>query len=202
MVEMSLAGDVADRTHACYNGAVMPEAATLVRRMADGDRAAFGAFYDRYATLAYRVIERIVRDPEDAADVLQDVFWGAWEAAATYDPGRGTPEAWIVTRARSRAIDRVRAVRRRGATFVAPLPEGAMAGAAGSPEMPAAERVAVKTALGELSVDERVVLELAYYAGLTQTEIAARLRQPLGTVKTRMRRGLERLQAMLGKRDA
>jgi RNA polymerase sigma-70 factor (ECF subfamily) len=68
--------------------------------------------------------------------------------------------------------------------------------------MPAPERVAVKTALGELSVDERVVLELAYYAGLTQTEIAARLRQPLGTVKTRMRRGLERLQAMLGKRDA
>jgi RNA polymerase sigma-70 factor (ECF subfamily) len=202
MLEMSLAGDVADQTHACYNGAVMPEAATLVRRMADGDRVAFGAFYDRYATLAYRMIERIVRDPEDAADVLQDVFWGAWEAAGTYDPARGTPEAWIITRARSRAIDRVRAVRRRGATFVAPLPEGAMAGAAGSPETPAAERVAVKTALGELAADERVVLELAYYAGLTQTEIAARLRQPLGTVKTRMRRGLERLQAMLGKRDA
>jgi RNA polymerase sigma-70 factor, ECF subfamily len=87
--------------------------------MAMGDRAAFSEFYNTYAALAYRLIVRIVGDRDDAADVLQEVFWHTWESASTYDPARGSPEAWIITRARSRAIDRVRSVRRRSATFVA-----------------------------------------------------------------------------------
>lgn len=174
--------------------------ADLIQQMAAGDRDACAVFYDRYARLAHGVILRIVPEPADAADVLQEVFWEAWQQAATYDPARGTPEAWIVTRARARAIDRVRSIRRRNETFVAPLPEDQAAG----PEAPgpdAAERAEdrglILGALGGLPEGQREVLELAYYAGLTQTEIAERLKQPLGTVKTRMRLGLERLRGLV-----
>jgi RNA polymerase sigma-70 factor, ECF subfamily len=97
--------------------------ADLIRRMAEGDRDAFARFYDRHARQVFPLIMRIVRDPADAADVLQEVFWEAWQSAASYDPGRGTAEAWIFMRARTRAIDRVRAVRRRSETFVAPVDE-------------------------------------------------------------------------------
>jgi len=175
---------------------------TLIRRMAAGDREAFGSFYDRYASLVYPLIVRIVRDRSDAADVLQDVFWEAWQGAASYDPGRGTPEAWMITRARARAIDRVRALRRRGETFVAPVDE-AMAATPSTPGGDAAERAedrgVIQGALGQLSLAQREVIELAYYAGLTQTEIAERLKQPLGTVKTRIRLGLERLREVVGR---
>ena len=88
----------------------------LIRRMAEGDADACGRFYERYASLVYPLIVRIVQDFADAADVLQEVFWEAWQAAASYDSTRGSPEAWIVVRARTRAIDRVRAVRRRAHT--------------------------------------------------------------------------------------
>jgi len=153
--------------------------AELIRRMADGDADACGVFYDRYARLAYSLIVRIVRDPADAADVLQEVFWEAWQAAAIYDPARGSPEAWIVMRARTRAIDRLRIIRRRGETSVAPVDE------------------AVAGVLDRSPDAQREVIELAYFGGLTQTEIAERLEQPLGTVKTRMRLGLERLRELM-----
>jgi RNA polymerase sigma-70 factor (ECF subfamily) len=145
--------------------------------MAAGNRDAFAQFYDCYAPLVLPFVLRIVRDRADAADVLQDVFWETWRAAAAYDPSRGTPEAWIITRARTRAIDRVRAVRRRGETFVAPVDEAG--------------------ALAQLSEAQREVIELAYYSGLTQTEIAERLEQPLGTVKTRIRLALARLREVV-----
>src|SRR5207247_9987112 len=111
----------------------------LIRVMAAGDRDAFARFYDRYAPFVFPFVLRIVRERADAADVLQDVFWEAWRTAAAYDPARGTPEAWIVMRARTRAIDRVRAVRRRSETFVPALdaasapaaPGGAVAERAG-----------------------------------------------------------------------
>jgi len=174
--------------------------AALIRRMAEGDREAFKELYDRHARQVYPLILRIVRDPADAADVLQEVFWEAWQSAASYDPGRGTPEAWIFMRARTRAIDRVRAVRRRSETFVAPVDEG-LAAAGVDPGGDAAERAEdrelVRGALGRLSDVQREALELAYYGGLTQTEIAERLKQPLGTVKTRIRLGLERLREVL-----
>jgi RNA polymerase sigma-70 factor (ECF subfamily) len=180
-----------------------PAGADLIRRMAAGDRAAFAPFYDRYAPLVLPPILRIVRDRSDAADVLQEVFWEAWQAAASYDAQRGTPEAWILTRARSRAIDRVRSVRRRSATFVAPLDE-AVAAAPGEGRVDAAEQASdrqrVATALGRLPDAQREVIELAYFGGLTQTEIAERLKQPLGTVKTRIRLGLERLREAIRER--
>ena len=173
--------------------------AELIRRMAEGDRDAFKQFYDRHARHVYPLILRIVRDAADAADVLQEVFWESWQSAASYDPGRGSPEAWIFTRARTRAIDRVRAVRRRGETFVAPVDEGVSAAAepGGDAAERAGDRALVLGALGRLPEVQREVLALAYYGGLTQTEIAERLKQPLGTVKTRIRLGLERLREVL-----
>jgi RNA polymerase sigma-70 factor (ECF subfamily) len=181
---------------------VMTAGDTLVRRMAAGDREAFGAFYDRYAPLVYPLIVRIVRDRTDAADVLQDVFWEAWQGAASYDPARGKPEAWMITRARTRAIDRVRALRRRGETFVPPV-DDSIAAAPPDPGGDAAERAedrsVIRAALDALPAVQREAIELAYYGGLTQTEIAGRLKQPLGTVKTRIRLGLERLRQVVGR---
>jgi len=179
---------------------VATHGAELIRWMANGDRGAFGRFYDRYAPMAYGVIRRIVREPADAAEVLQDVFWEAWVGAGSYDPQRGSPEAWIVMRARTRSIDRVRSVRKRTEVFGAPLADAAAATPAepgGDIATRAADRVTVKTALDDLSDAQREVIELAYWNGLTQVEIAERLRQPLGTVKTRMRLGLERLKELL-----
>src|SRR4030095_13689286 len=171
--------------------------ADLIRQMAAGDRQAFAAFYDRHAPVVFPLILRIVRERADASDVLQEVFWEAWRDAGGYDASRGSPEAWMVMRARTRAIDRIRATRRRSETFVAPLDE-AMAAApreqAGDAADRAADRGTILNALDRLPDSQREVIELAYYHGLTQTEIADRLKQPLRTVKTRTRLGLERLR--------
>src|SRR5436309_10826686 len=174
--------------------------AELIRQMVAGDREAFARFYDRYAPLVFPLIQRILRERADASDVLQEVFWEAWQGAAGYDPARGSPEAWIVTRARTRSIDQIRAMRRRAVTFVAPL-DDALVSSPGDPGGDAAERAedgrTVRDALVQLPPAQREVIELAYYAGLTQTEIAERIRQPLGTVKTRIRLGLERLREVV-----
>jgi RNA polymerase sigma-70 factor (ECF subfamily) len=169
----------------------------LIERMAAGDRAAFAPFYDRYAPLVYLLVLRIVRDGANAAEVVQEIFWEAWQAAATYDPQRGTPEGWVLTRARSRAIDRVRSVRRRSAAFVAPV-DALLATVPDEAAEDAAEQTAdrgrIRSALDRLPDAQREAIELAYFAGLTQTEIAERLEQPLGTVKTRIRLALARLR--------
>src|SRR5436309_2178774 len=117
----------------------------LLTRMAAGDREAFAVFYDRYAPVVFPLILRIVRERADASDVLQEVFWEAWRDAPAYDAARGSPEAWMVTRARTRALDRIRATRRRGDTFVAPLDEGLAALARSGPPM--VQRPAVKQEL-------------------------------------------------------
>jgi RNA polymerase sigma-70 factor (ECF subfamily) len=170
----------------------------LVRRMAGGDREAFAAFYDAYSPLAFGLIRRVVGDPDEAADVLQEVFLELWRAAPAYDPRRGTPEAWVTVRARSRGIDRVRSVRRREEMLATPLTESAAAPT--SPVTEAEDRETVHGALGTLPANQREVLELAYFRGLSQSEISQRLGQPLGTVKTRMRLGMERLRGLLGAR--
>src|SRR2546428_13920020 len=94
--------------------------AELIRQMAASDREAFARFYDRYAPLVFPLIHRIVRDRADASDVLQEVFWEAWQGAAGYDPPRGSPEAWLVTRARTPAHHRIPALRRPSETVLAP----------------------------------------------------------------------------------
>jgi len=133
--------------------------------------------------------------------VLQEVFWQVWREAPAYDPGRGSPEAWLVMRARTRAIDKVRSIRRKEQTFVAPVAEGT---ARADPErredpgLQAEDRELVEGALARLPEAQRRVIELSFFEGLTQVEIAARLREPLGTVKTRARLALERLRTIFG----
>jgi RNA polymerase sigma-70 factor (ECF subfamily) len=154
-------------------------ATDLIRAMAAGDHEAFARFYDRYASLVFPLVLRIVGERAAAADVLQDVFWEAWRTAAAYDRARGTPQAWIVTCARTRVIDRVRAMRRRGETIVAPLDPAAA------------------DALARLPAPQREVIELAYYAGLTQREIAALMEQPLASLQTRIRLAVARLRELV-----
>jgi RNA polymerase sigma-70 factor (ECF subfamily) len=170
----------------------------LVAQIAAGDVEAFERLYDRYAPLAFGLIRRILADRAAAEDVLQEVFWQVWREAAAYDPGRGSVEAWLLMRARTRAIDRFRAQRRAGRQTLPLDEQGAAAPAAGPDAAVAAEsRGLVESLLARLPEPQRRVLELAFFGGLTQTEIAARMGDPLGTVKTRSRLGLERLRAML-----
>jgi RNA polymerase sigma-70 factor, ECF subfamily len=189
-----MSSDMAD------TGPLTAPTADLVERIARGDRDAFALFYDRHAGLVLGLARRILRNDAAADEVLQEVFWQVWQDAGQYDSRRGSPEAWLVMRARTRAIDRLRSMRRRERTFVAPLDEGlARSDAAGaeSPATLAEDRGLVHGALGQLPAAQRRVIELAFFEGLTQTEIAAHLGEPLGTVKTRARMGLERLREFL-----
>jgi RNA polymerase sigma-70 factor, ECF subfamily len=176
------------------------ETSTLIARIAAGDREAFSRLYDLLAPPAFGLIRRVLRDPEAAADVLQEVFWQVWREAPQYDPKRGSPEAWLIMRAKTRAIDRLRSMRRRDRTFVAPVDESVAQGGDGpvpNPAVVAEDRGLVRTALAQLPEPQRRVIELAFFEGLTQSEIATRLGEPLGTVKTRARLGLERLRGAL-----
>ena len=181
-------------------GAEAPGDATrLVRQIARGDREAFGRFYDRYASLVFTFAIRLLRVRAEAEDLLQEVFIQAWRQADSYSDERGSPEAWLLTITRSRGIDKLRSIRRRNEK-VRDAEESAGMQAIGMVESGAANseaRLTVSGALAELPDAQRKVLELAYFDGLTQTEIAARLGEPLGTVKTRARLGLERLRTVL-----
>ena len=173
----------------------------LIAAIAEGDRDAFGRFYDLTAPMAFGLIRRVLRDPEAAAEVLQEVFWQVWQDAPRYDPTRGTPEAWLVMRAKTRAIDRLRSIRRRDRTFVAPVDESVAQrreDPAPNPAVVAEDRGLIQTALAQLPEPQRRVIELAFFEGLTHSEIATRLGEPLGTVKTRARLGLDRLRGVLG----
>lgn len=173
------------------------EGIALIRRIADGDGEAFSTFYTRYAAMAFALIRRILPQAAEAEDVLQEVFWQVWQEARRYDERRGSPEAWLLTRVRSRAIDRLRSIRRRGETFV-PMATDRMpaeaAGGGGSSGDLVGDRGRIQSALAFLPESQRQVIELAYWEGLTHAEIARRLDQPLGTVKTRMRAGMDRLR--------
>jgi RNA polymerase sigma-70 factor, ECF subfamily len=175
--------------------------AALVAAIAAGDREAFGRFYDLTAPMAFGLIRRVLRDPDAAAEVLQEVFWQVWQDAPRFDPKRGSAEAWLVMRAKTRAIDRLRSIRRRDRTFVAPVDESVTppsAEPAPDPAVVAEDRSLVQAALAQLPEAQRRVIELAFFEGLTQTEIATRLGEPLGTVKTRARLALDRLRGVLG----
>lgn len=168
-----------------------PQSQSLLRRLAAGDTEALGEFYDLYAGLVNGLALRILRDTSDAEDVVQEVFVQAWRQASRFDAERGTPEAWLCAMARTRALDRLRrrVSRREDREEAAPAPTA-------TPQ--SAEAIAVRKALEGLSEDQRRALELAYYEGLTQTEIAARLGEPLGTIKTRIRTAMIRLREVLG----
>jgi RNA polymerase sigma-70 factor, ECF subfamily len=154
--------------------------------------------YDRYAGQVFALARRIVGNETDAEDVVQEVFSQAWRSAARYDRARGSVIGWLLMITRTRAIDKIRARRARPDTFDAVPPD--MLPASQAPdEIEVAEQAAVvRAALLSLPDAQRTALELAYYEGLTQAEIAARLSEPLGTIKTRIRTGLMSLRARLG----
>jgi RNA polymerase sigma-70 factor, ECF subfamily len=174
--------------------------AYLIRQTANQDREAFGQLYDRFSCVVYTLAMRMLRMPSDAEDLLQEVFVQVWHQANRYSEERGSPEAWIINIARSRAIDKLRARRRMEKSFVL-TDDPARAESTENVESSAAEsetKLAMNSALATLPEPQRRVLALAYFEGLSQTEIADRLKEPLGTVKTRMRSGIHRLRDMLG----
>ncbi len=184
---------------ASFPGSAAADHAAL-ERMARGDHEALAELYDRHGRLVFSLALRILRDQSDAEDIVQDVFSQAWRQAARYESSRGNVIAWLLNLTRSRAIDRLRGRRARPDT------------AAGDPatlelpdrSQPVDEQIALSTeaariraAVDELSVLQRVAIELAFYEGLTHVEIAERLELPLGTVKTRIRQGLLKLRERL-----
>jgi RNA polymerase sigma-70 factor (ECF subfamily) len=177
------------------------EEAELLRAVARGDETAFAKVYDRYGPILLGLMLRILRSRPEAEDVLQEVFLQVWQQARSFDPARGRAFTWLVTLARSRAIDRLRASdsRERAAQRSAEeAPPATEARTWAEDEAIRAERAeAVRGALAELPEEQRQVLVLAYLEGMTQTEIAAAKNQPLGTVKTRTRTGLKRLSEAL-----
>jgi RNA polymerase sigma-70 factor, ECF subfamily len=174
----------------------------LVRRMSAGDTQALARLYERWSRPVHALVVRLVRDPDDADDVVEDTFYQAWRQASRYERSRGAVSTWIVTIARSRALDRLRSRRRLREEPLTPvmvldeLTDGTNPDpAAGAEDTERRERVA--EALRALPREQREVLELAYYGGLSQTEIAERTGQPLGTVKTRTRLAAQKLRERL-----
>ncbi len=169
------------------------EALDLVRRMAARDPKALEALYDRYHRLVFTLVLRIVRVREDAEDIVVDVFWQVWQQSSRYDETRGKPLSWLLTIARTRAIDALRSSNRHP-SLASAVEKGE------SPEDPAITadmRDAVRKALQSLPEQQRVPLELAYFEGMTHSEIAASLNQPLGTMKDRIRNGMSHLRKQL-----
>lgn len=179
--------------------------ARLMRRMAAGDKAALAELYDRFSRPLYATALRIVSDPSEAQDIVHDAFIALWEKAAMFEAGRGSAFAWAVTLVRHRSIDRVRSRRRRAdllaASFPADLGYDENAGVSADANAALGDRAnAVRAAVATLPLEQKRALELAFFGGLTQQEIAQKLSEPLGTVKARIRRGLLKLRDSLAHR--
>lgn len=164
----------------------------LVARIRAGDQQAMAELYDRYSNVVYGVALRVLQDAAAAEDVLQDIFLQLWRKPDAFDSSRGSLAAWLAVIARHRSIDRLR--QRRPETDLEDVVI-----ASGIDVRDETERSLligkVRTALNEMSADQRKALELAYFEGLTHSEIAEKTGEPLGTIKTRIRSGLQLLRA-------
>ncbi|MFO0892294.1 MAG: sigma-70 family RNA polymerase sigma factor [Isosphaeraceae bacterium] len=171
----------------------------ILAQVAQGDRVAFERFYDRYSSLVYTLALRILRTRADAEDLVQEVFLQVWRRAESYRPERGSVESWLLTMARNRALDRYRAANtmKRAHQLLQNLTPASDSLPAQRIAILDESRSVVRSALGRLAHEQRRVLELAYYDGLSQSQIAAHLGVPLGTVKTRIRSAVERLRRTL-----
>lgn len=168
----------------------------LVAAVAEGDRGALGALYDRFASLVLGVGRRMLRTESDAEDLLHDVFIEVWRHAHDFDASRGTVRAWVMTRARSRALDKVKSASySRGAPIESAselvAPDRSHGVGAGF------DAAVVARALDHLSEDQRIVLEMGYFEGLSLSEIAEKLSVPVGTIKSRLSRALGRLREIV-----
>lgn len=179
-----------------------PDETALVRRVAARDQAALAALYDRYARPMYALALKIAGRPEEAEEIVTDVFCQAWRTADRYDPARARVDGWLFMMTRSRALDRVRAAQREQRRVEAQEAELAVmpVDRVSDPEAEAEfqdRRRAVQAALEVLTGPQRQALELAFFEGLTHSEVAERTGEPLGTIKTRIRAALGRLREAL-----
>jgi RNA polymerase sigma-70 factor, ECF subfamily len=171
--------------------------AALIERIAQRDEAALAALYDRYAAMLSSVLNRILRDTQAAEEILQDIFFQLWRAPARFDASRGSLPGWLLVIARNRAISRLR--RHNPAASGDELGENSVVLPANFESAVAQKQLLdrVKSALENLPAEQRAAVELAYFEGLTHSEIAARTGDPLGTVKTRLRSAVETLRRTL-----
>jgi RNA polymerase sigma-70 factor (ECF subfamily) len=178
-------------------------ASTFLPAVARGDVSAFEALYDRYSSTIYGLLLRILANADDAQEVLQETFVKAWTSAKMFDAVRGSEAAWLISIARSRGIDRLRSRKIRyeredEAGREISVHTAFVEHSTGVDQaIQTQERIAVRGALAELPDPQRLALELAYFEGLSQSEIAAKLNQPLGTIKTRMQLGMKKLRDRL-----
>jgi len=175
----------------------------LLERITQRERAAFEELYARYVNILYATALKFVREESDAQDVVQDVFIQVWDKAKMYDPSKGKPLTWVLTLVRNRSIDRIRAIQRRVRLrdeFEAETvtDESAWARESLSRVEAGEQGRTLRAAVNQLSPQQKKVIELAYFGGLTQIEIAEKLGEPLGTVKARARRGLLKLKELIG----
>lgn len=174
----------------------------LLRKTAQGDKRSFEQLYERFSGVLFATALRVVNNQEAAEDVIQDVFIQIWEKAPLYDPNRGKPLTWAVTLTRNKAIDRLRSLQRRARLQDDVEREAAtfeqFDGRSGLDGVESMEKGAlVREAMKRLTADQRQALEMAFFSGLTQTEIAERLGEPLGTIKARIRRGMMKLREVI-----
>lgn len=171
--------------------------------MASGDSNALETLYDRYSPTLYALLLRILAVPEDAQEVLQEVFLQIWNRAAMFDEARGSEIAWMISIARSRGIDRLRSRRLRGerendaGREISIRPANVETKTSMDNAIASEQSRVVRSALAELPEAQRLALELAYFEGLSQSEISAKLNEPLGTIKTRMQLGMKKLRDKL-----
>jgi RNA polymerase sigma-70 factor, ECF subfamily len=175
-----------------------PSDNSLIQRIIGQDRTALSALYDRYARVVYSVAYRSLGSVEESEEVVMDVFAKVWTTAASYNSQKARVDTWIFMMTRSRVLDRLRSLQRRGKVTAAVTTfEVPTATNDASTELEITERrLQVTTALASLPVEQRQVLEMAYYQGWSQREIAERTGIALGTVKTRIRLGLEKLRSI------
>jgi RNA polymerase sigma-70 factor (ECF subfamily) len=181
-------------------GGAGEDEAALLARIAGGERAALRSLYDRLSGVTFAVALRILTSRPEAEEVVQDCFLDVWTRARLYDPARGSARTWVVSIARNRAIDRLRSRGGAAKATDAARAEAALAVEGTTPLETAERRQArerIQAALAELPAEQRQVLELGYFEGLTQSEIAERVGEPLGTIKSRVRAALEKLARTL-----
>lgn len=169
--------------------------------MCEADETALGALYDRWMRALYSLVFHLLKDPDEAEDIVEETFWQAWRKASSYEPSKGAVSTWLLTIGRRKALDRLRAKKRQKEDPIEtdqhfadlPSPENDPSQDAEGKEL----REHVRSALRELPDEQREALELGYFKGMSQSEIADATGQPLGTVKTRMRLAMQKLREPL-----
>lgn len=175
----------------------------LIQRVGRGDPECFSEFYGRHAALIFSTAYKILNNPNDAEDVMQEVMFMIWEKSPMYEVSRGKPLNWAVTMTRNKAIDRLRSIQRRlrlnddAEREMEPLQRPSNHRATDRIESGEKQKI-VRAAVMKLNSEQRQVIEMSYFGGLTQQEISTRLNTPLGTIKARIRRGMLRLKKIVG----